>query len=409
MTSPPRPEEQPPAKVIPLSRPSHAAQHAAPAPSIAPDPAPLWAPGAAPHAERRSALRATAVPDDALEDVRDRRGFARQSYILRVLGLVLGALCVGGTLAVVSAPAWAWALLAVQSLVWPHLAWWIARRSADPARAEFRNLAVDTVMGGVWVALMQGALLPSAVLVAMLAMDKAAVGGWRLLLRHLPLMALSFLAVWLPLGMPFRLESGLLSTLAAVPLLTAYPIAVAFAVHWLGQRVRAQNRSLRALNRSDVLTGLGNRRAVDEAIAAELNRCERSGRPASLLLIDLDRFKAINDRYGHGFGDEVLRRVGLAIRGCVRDIDTAARIGGDEFVVLLPETEVDTAVYVAIRVRAAIGAQIFERALGLRCTASIGVAGVAPVAQGAQGWLDRADKALYRAKDEGRDCVRAAP
>jgi diguanylate cyclase len=246
------------------------------------------------------------------------------------------------------------------------------------------------------------------VLVAMLSMDKAAVGGWRLLLRHLPVQAAAFLAVWIPMGMPFQPESEMPAMLAALPMLLGYPVSIAFAVHTLGRRVRRQNRTLRALNRSDALTGLGNRRAIEEALAAEFHRCERSGRPAALLLVDLDGFKTINDRFGHGFGDDVLRRVGLAIRGCVREIDTAARLGGDEFAVLLPETEVDTAIYVATRIRSAIGAQIFERAPGLHCTASIGVAGVAPVAAGPEGWMECADRALYRAKDEGRDCVRAA-
>ena len=391
MSKLPRPDETPPAKVIPLNR------------------APSAAGGASPEVAARPEVTRRVMPRPSVDLApRDGQGFPRQAYPLRILGLALGAPCVGATLLAVGAPAWCFALLAAHVLAWPHLARWRARRSADPRNAEFGNLMVDSLMGGVWVALMQVALLPSMVLIAMLAMDKAAVGGWRLLLKHLPIMALAFLAAWLPQGMPFSPESEMPAMLAALPLLLGYPVSIAFAVHTLGQRVRRQNRTLRALNRSDALTGLGNRRAIDEALAGEFHRCERSGRPAALLLVDLDGFKAINDRFGHGFGDDVLRRVGLAIRGCVREIDTAARLGGDEFAVLLPETEVDTAVYVATRIRSAIGAQIFERAPGLHCTASIGVAGVAPVAAGPDAWMERADRALYRAKDEGRDCVRAA-
>lgn len=386
-----RPDESLPAKVIPLNR--------------APTQGPATSADAAPQPEVTRRVMPRAADEG---EPRDGRGFPRQVYPLRVFGLALGAPCVGATLAAIGAPAWCFGLLVVHVLCWPHIAWWRARRSPDPRRAEFGNLMVDSVLGGAWIALMQVALVPSMVLVAMLAMDKAAVGGWKLLLRHLPLMALAFLAVWVPTGMPFRPESDMPAMLAALPLLLAYPVAIAFAVHTLGQKVRRQNRALRALNRSDALTGLGNRRAIDEALAVEFRRCERSGRPAALLLVDLDGFKTINDRFGHGFGDDVLRRVGLAIRGCVREIDTAARLGGDEFAVLLPETEVDTAVHVATRIRAAIGAQVFECAPGLRCTASIGVAGVAPVTAGPGGWMERADRALYRAKDEGRDCVRAA-
>jgi diguanylate cyclase len=392
MNQPRRPDESASGRVIPLPRPASA-------PPVAAEPA-----AARPEVTRRVTPRAAEAVD-----ARDHARFPRQAYPLRVLGLSLGMLCVGGTLAATGAPAWAWALLLLHGLGWPHLARWRALRSANPRRAEHVNLGIDSALGAMWVAIMQVALVPSMVLMAMLGMDKAAVGGWRLLLRHLPIQAAGFMLAWVPLGMPFEPGSAMPATLAALPLLLAYPVAIAFAVHALSRRVRRQNCTLRALNRTDALTGLGNRRAVEEALAAEFHRCERSGRPAALLLVDLDRFKAVNDQHGHGFGDEVLRRVGLAIRGCVREIDVATRLGGDEFAVLLPETEPDTAVYVAARIRAAVSAQIFERAPGLRCTASIGVASVAPVADGPDAWMERADRALYAAKDDGRDCVRAAP
>ncbi len=392
MNQPQRPDEAPPGRVIPLPR-------ATPAPGAAVPPA-----VARPEVTRRVTPR----PADEGQGF-DRSRFSRQVYPLRVLGLSLGLLCVGGTLAAQDAPRWTWALLLVHCLGWPHLARWRALRSADPRRAEYVNLGVDSALGAMWMAIMAVSVVPTMVLLATLSIDKAAVGGWRLLLRHLPIMVGAFLLAWVPLGMPFEPATGMAATLAALPLLLAHPVAIAFTAHGLGRRVRRQNRSLRALNRTDALTGLGNRRAIDEALAAEFHRCERSGRPAALLLVDLDRFKAINDQHGHGFGDEVLRRVGLAIRGVVGEIDIAARLGGDEFAVLLPETEPDTAIYVATRIRAAICAQIFERAPGLRCTASIGVASVAPVADGAEAWMERADRALYAAKDDGRDCVRAAP
>jgi diguanylate cyclase len=171
--------------------------------------------------------------------------------------------------------------------------------------------------------------------------------------------------------------------------------------------VRDQNRALHALNRTDQLTALANRRHWEHTADTEYHRCERSGRPAALLMIDLDGFKTINDCFGHAFGDEVLRRVGLAIGGCLREIDTAARFGGDEFAVVLPEAREDAAMAVAARIRAAVAAQVFERAPLLHCTASIGVAEVARSDGGLDGWLERADRALYQAKAAGRDCVRS--
>ena len=337
----------------------------------------------------------------------DRMRFPRQIYPLRVLGLALGLLCVGGTLATLAAPAWVWGLLLLNTLAWPHAAVLIARISRDPRRAEFRNLAIDSMLGGAWVAAMQVAIVPSAVLVAMLAMDKAAVGGVRLLVRCLGLHVLVFAVVWTAIGMPFQPDSTTLAVLATLPLVVLYPLAIAFALHGLGQRVRDQNRALHALNRTDQLTALANRRHWEHTADTEYHRCDRSGRPAALLMIDLDGFKTINDCFGHAFGDEVLRRVGLAIGGCLREIDTAARFGGDEFAVVLPEAREDAAMAVAARIRAAVAAQVFERAPLLHCTASIGVAEVARSDGGLDGWLERADRALYQAKAAGRDCVRS--
>jgi diguanylate cyclase len=357
---------------------------------------------------QRVSPRAVAAPAARSTGTGEPVRVPRQTYPLRVLGLGLGALCVGATQHAQGAPAWTWLLLALHGLAWPHLAFWRARRHADPRRAEFANLAVDSAMGGVWVALMQVAVLPGMVLVAMLAMDKAAVGGWRLLLRHLGLQALGFAVAWPLLGMPFLPESGTVAMLGALPLLLVYPVSIAFTVHSLGARVREQNRALDALNRTDPLTGLANRRQVESSIEVEFQRCARHGRHAALLMLDLDGFKEINDRWGHGLGDEVLRRVALAIRGCVREIDVAARIGGDEFLLLLPETTEEAAVQIATRIRAAVAAQVFERAPGQRCSASIGVAELSPGDSGALDAVERADLALYRAKAEGRDCVRIA-
>src|SRR5262245_51984741 len=111
--------------------------------------------------------------------------FARRMYLPRVIGLGLGTICVGGGLWEVGAPIWVWALLIFNTLVWPHLAVRVAMASRDPFRAELRNLWLDSTCGGIWMAAVQFSLAPTAVLVAMLAMDKAAVGGMKFLARCL--------------------------------------------------------------------------------------------------------------------------------------------------------------------------------------------------------------------------------
>src|SRR5882672_5400682 len=106
-------------------------------------------------------------------------------YLPRVLGLGAGAICVGGGLWEIGAPLWLWLVLALHCFGWPHLAYRIAQRSADPYRAELHNLMFDSACGGAWVAAIGFNIVPSAVLVAMLAMDKAGVGGMRFLARCL--------------------------------------------------------------------------------------------------------------------------------------------------------------------------------------------------------------------------------
>jgi diguanylate cyclase (GGDEF)-like protein len=150
----------------------------------------------------------------------------------------------------------------------------------------------------------------------------------------------------------------------------------------------------------DPLTGLANQRAFHLACEHALSRSARDGRPISIVALDLDHFKAINDAHGHPYGDEVLRRAGRVLAASVRPHDTVARMGGEEFGLLLPDTDADAARVVAERARAAVASVVVP---GRGLTASAGVASHA----GPQAALDRllahADRALYRAKAAGRD------
>ena len=110
---------------------------------------------------------------DELE-IEEGRRLARRMYVPRMLGLALGAVCIGGGLWEVGVPPWVWALLAFNALVWPHIAYRLARRSRNPMRAELRNLTLDSACGGAWIAAMHFSLAPSLVLVAMLAMGALA-------------------------------------------------------------------------------------------------------------------------------------------------------------------------------------------------------------------------------------------
>ena len=171
----------------------------------------------------------------------------------------------------------------------------------------------------------------------------------------------------------------------------------------------AKNEILEKLALTDALTGLANRRAFLDALDAEMARVRRHDHPASLLFLDLDEFKRVNDSHGHAVGDEVLAAFSQVLsRGCRRG-DLAARIGGEEFAVLLPMTGRVAAALVAERIRRATNALPLGRSVEVPVTVSVGVASTedSPSPFQAAELLGRADAALYRAKEGGRNRVAA--
>lgn len=194
-------------------------------------------------------------------------------------------------------------------------------------------------------------------------------------------------------------------TLAAVATLTSR-MAV------LRQRMREQKRELehaveqiRLLARRDDLTGLPNRRHMIELMALEKARQRRSGLPLSVALLDIDWFKRINDTYGHGGGDLALKTFAQLTRDSLRAVDVMGRWGGEEFVVLLPDTSAAEAAACVERMRTRLATLSADAiAPGLRVTFSGGVAELGPVEEIEAG-VDRADRAMYRAKVQGRNCT----
>jgi len=165
-----------------------------------------------------------------------------------------------------------------------------------------------------------------------------------------------------------------------------------------------KSRELELLSVTDRLTGLGNRYKLDERLADELARSRRHGTAFVLIMLDIDHFKAVNDTYGHQAGDEVLAGIATLLRRHSRTSDVLGRWGGEEFLLLCPETDESGAISLAEQLRAAIEAARFP-ALG-RVTASFGVAAWRPADDG-KALLRRADEALYRAKEKGRNRVEA--
>jgi diguanylate cyclase (GGDEF)-like protein len=159
----------------------------------------------------------------------------------------------------------------------------------------------------------------------------------------------------------------------------------------------------------DPLTGLANRRSLEESLAEEVARAQRLGGNLCLVLADLDRFKAINDKYGHPTGDRALHAFGQTVREVVREIDSAGRWGGEEFLLILPGTDVAGGVVVAERVQESLASRKIEAVNGeeVHMTASFGVAALSDAGT-LESLVAAADDALYWAKRQGRDRVATA-
>ena len=176
------------------------------------------------------------------------------------------------------------------------------------------------------------------------------------------------------------------------------------------EELRQQKELAEQRARTDPLTGLPNRRAFTELARAEIERAQRFIQPLSLIAIDLDHFKSINDNHGHAVGDAVLVDFARRAQAQLRVIDLLARIGGEEFVVLLPGTDAQGAFQVAERIRLLLDQRALSIPGGsLRYTSSFGVAELEPQFPGLDRWLARADAALYAAKRKGRNRVELAP
>jgi diguanylate cyclase (GGDEF)-like protein len=192
----------------------------------------------------------------------------------------------------------------------------------------------------------------------------------------------------------------------AVPALVVPPVV--WVVATLSMEAETARRVAEVMAMTDPLTGLFNRRHFLDLAARESARVSRARQPLAVLMLDIDHFKTVNDTFGHATGDQVLTHVARICLGCTRQCDTLARLGGEEFAVLLPDTSMETALTIAERARAAVADDMTLRGpdgAPMRTTLSIGVATLAQGDDGIAAALDRADKAMYLAKSSGRNRV----
>lgn len=331
-----------------------------------------------------------------------------------------------------------WVLLILLLLLYPHLQYWRACRAADPVRAEMSSLLVDSVLLGVFAAIVEFSVWLSFSSLLGTLTNNAANKGWR--------------GVWAPLaaylggallgvlvgGWRFAPETGWPATLFCIVGLSGYLLAIGNLGFTRNLQLRSTREALKgreaqllkanetlresleeinALQQQlreqavrDPLTGLYNRRYLDHTLARELARCKREGQVLSLIMIDIDLFKKINDTFGHQAGDEVLRRLGATLGTTARAGDIACRYGGEEFLLVMPTMPLSKARQRAEDLRLEFGAMIVPfGSFRFQATLSIGVAAYPGHGTSVDELIRCADAALYQAKQNGRNLVCVAP
>jgi diguanylate cyclase (GGDEF)-like protein len=267
-------------------------------------------------------------------------------------------------------------------------------------------LANGLVLAG---ALILAACLPTLQRLMAASPTAALRGRWRILTG----MVLSFIAGYLGYALVFGIEN------ARTPDLIAPGVFFGGACFvWLVTRLAwRMSQALRRVdllekeNVTDPLTRVHNRRYLDHRLSVEIAKARRDHRPLSILLLDIDHFKALNDRYGHPAGDQVLDQIAREISSAVRAADVVGRYGGEEFLIIAPDTPFSDVLTLAERLRSAIAARRFTvvdmkgTLQEIRVTASIGVAALDKEMSEARQLIRAADQQLYRAKGQGRNRV----
>jgi diguanylate cyclase len=320
-----------------------------------------------------------------------------------------------------------WVLAVLQLLVYPHVVYWLARRSANSQQAEVNNLTVDCLLFGILMAALEFPLwITFTVYLASTLNITISRGVWGLLRSQLAFFGGALCAV-VVLGWHVSPATGGPATALCIFGNLVYMVAIGITAYSRNQQLRETREALRLGEQAlklrlgeieslqaqlqeqatrDPLTGLFNRRFLDTIVGRELARCEREALHMTVMMIDVDHFKKVNDTYGHPGGDEVLKRLAALLLGKVRVIDVACRYGGEEFLLLLPSMPSEIAMVRAEQWREAFAKEVVSLgALRMQATISIGVATYPEHGDTLSALTRSADLALYRAKKEGRNRV----
>ncbi|MFH8136051.1 diguanylate cyclase [Pantoea osteomyelitidis] len=342
-------------------------------------------------------------PDDSHLKLRSTR-FIRRMFVMRQLGTFLCFNPILSVLLEMKSGAEFYALLFANAFLWPYIAYRMALSSNDPTAREKQNLTLDAAFGGIWVAMMAISPVPSFIIMAVLASDRYAAGGWKQLRSALGAFLFAFILVWVMNGAPVQTAFSRQTVWLTLPLASCYMLALSAVSYNLTLSLRKKNRELELIALMDPGLKIPNRRLFERRLESEFLRTKRGESSAYLLLMDVDNFKKVNDTGGHEVGDFLLSEISGLLRNEVSAQDIPARFGGDELVVIVRDANNESILDLAGRIRTKIALISLPGSPDLRCSVSIGIA-PAESAVSIHDWLRKADQALYSVKRAGRDGV----
>jgi diguanylate cyclase len=333
--------------------------------------------------------------------------FARRIYRPRSVGCLLSAVFISAVLWVdPGTPAWVWAAMLANLMAWPTVAYLLARRALNPFAVELRSLALDSLFAGCWAGLMALNLLPSVLLLALVAMNAMAAGGWRLFRTSVALQALGLLLMLSLKGFELSLATSAFQQLTCLPMLVIYPLIVARASYAVSVQLAVHKKAFKLISKLDGMTRLLHHASWREKLDEIFPRCRRGEVVAMLALIDIDNFKRINDEHGHLVGDAIIGRLANLLRSGLGTSAVPGRYGGDEFCLLLLDAGVDEAYRQLDEIRQRF-AEWADVTVPVQVTLSIGLVPYSHQYASERDWIKATDETLYRAKRGGKNrlCV----
>jgi diguanylate cyclase len=325
-------------------------------------------------------------------------------YKFRILGMGLGGIPVAVVLSEnnSSYPYWLWWLFTCY--FWPYLAFLRAKISKTPFLSERNNFIFDSFIAGTWVSLLHFNLLPAVLLLTITTADKISSGIKKLWMRSLPFVLAGILFPTLFTQFAFQPHTSTYVILACLPILLLHTFFVSLGSYKLIRKVQKQNTKLKKLSEIDFLTHVYNRRYWQEKVELMIENCKDSNKTASIILVDIDNFKNINDEFGHSIGDDVLKNIATTIKEAMPVEAIVGRFGGDEFAAVIPYNLSDS-IQIAQLIRDKINPINHKNKRSISYSVSIGIAEIDKEKCNLRNWFDSADQYLYKAKSKGKNQI----